>query len=75
MPEVPETRHKAVTILVVEDSATQAQKLKESLELKGFSVATAGNGIAGVAAVRTFLRTLIVCDAMVWLRCGVWLAQ
>ena len=62
MPEVPETRHKAVTILVVEDSATQAQKLKESLELKGFSVETAGNGVAGLASVRARRPDLVITD-------------
>ena len=49
-------------ILVVEDSATQAQKLKESLESNGFSVTTAGDGAAGVAAVRANRPDIVLSD-------------
>jgi signal transduction histidine kinase len=49
-------------VLIVEDSATQAQKLKESLESNGFSVITARNGAAGVAAVRECQPDLVISD-------------
>ena len=52
----------AVRVLVVEDSATQAQKLQESLESNGFSVTTARNGAAGVAAVRASRPDLVISD-------------
>jgi len=51
-----------ISILVVEDSTTQAHKLKQSLESNGFSVATAGNGAAGVAAVRELRPDLVISD-------------
>jgi two-component system sensor histidine kinase/response regulator len=62
MAEAPDTMQKAVKVLVVEDSATQAQKLKESLESKGFSVTTASNGASGVAAVRASRPDLVISD-------------
>jgi signal transduction histidine kinase len=49
-------------VLVVEDSATQAQKLKECLESNGFSVTTAGEGAAGLAAVRARRPDLVISD-------------
>jgi signal transduction histidine kinase len=51
-----------VTVLIVEDSPTQAQKLKGSLEAKGFAVTTAGSGSEGVAAVRSGGPDLVISD-------------
>jgi signal transduction histidine kinase len=51
-----------VSVLIVEDSPTQAQKLKGSLEEKGFAVTTAGSGHEGVAAVRTGGPDLVISD-------------
>jgi len=62
MADTPERTKKLVRVLVVEDSATQAQKLKECLESNGFSVTTASNGAAGVAAVRASLPDLVISD-------------
>jgi len=62
MADAPKTPPKKMKALVVEDSATQAQKLKESLESKGFSVTTASDGAAGVAAVRASRPDLVISD-------------
>jgi signal transduction histidine kinase len=51
-----------IKVLVVEDSATQAQKLKQSLETKGFLVATAPDGAAGMAAALECRPSLVICD-------------
>jgi len=51
-----------MTILIVEDSATQAKKLTASLESRGFSVSTAGDGAAGLAAVRDSMPDLVISD-------------
>ena len=62
MADTPEKTKKPVRVLVVEDSATQVQKLKESLESNGFSVTIASNGAAGVAAVRACMPDLVISD-------------
>jgi len=51
-----------VEILVVEDSATQAQYLAQILEQAGYRVRLAGNGREGLAAARANPPTLIVSD-------------
>jgi signal transduction histidine kinase len=50
------------SVLIVEDSPTQAEKLKDILESSGFSVTTANNGAAGVAAVRARRPDLVISD-------------
>ncbi|WP_426196390.1 EAL domain-containing protein [Massilia sp. DWR3-1-1] len=52
----------AIDILVVEDSATQAQYLAQVLEHAGFRVRLAVNGREGLAAARAAPPTLIVSD-------------
>jgi diguanylate cyclase (GGDEF)-like protein/PAS domain S-box-containing protein len=51
-----------IDILVVEDSATQAQYLAQLLEAGGYRVRIAANGRAGLAAARAATPTLIVSD-------------
>jgi signal transduction histidine kinase len=62
MADAPKTPPKIVKVLVVEDSATQAQALKEILETNGFSVTTADNGAAGLAAARAGRPDLVISD-------------
>ena len=62
MADTPGAARALLSVLVVEDSTTQAQKLKECLESNGFSVTTASNGAAGVAAVRASLPDLVISD-------------
>jgi diguanylate cyclase (GGDEF)-like protein/PAS domain S-box-containing protein len=52
----------SVDILVVEDSATQAQYLAQILEQAGYRVRLAANGREGLAAARAAAPTLIVSD-------------
>ncbi len=49
-------------ILVVEDSATQAQYLAQILEQAGYRVRLAANGREGLAAARAVVPTLVVSD-------------
>jgi diguanylate cyclase (GGDEF)-like protein/PAS domain S-box-containing protein len=51
-----------IDILVVEDSATQAQYLAQLLEAGGYRVRIAANGREGLAAARAAAPTLIVSD-------------
>ncbi len=51
-------------ILVVEDDASLLAGLRDILELAGFTVATASNGLQGLAALETFSPHLIVSDIM-----------
>ena len=51
-----------VDILVVEDSATQAQYLAQILENAGYRVRLAANGREGLAAARAVPPTLVVSD-------------
>jgi len=53
---------KLVTILVVEDSPTQAEQLKYLLEEKGYAVLVAANGKEGFELVKKFKPTLIISD-------------
>ncbi len=49
-------------ILIVEDSAMQAKRLKRLLEEHGYNVVVAHNGIEGLAAAREHALSLIVSD-------------
>jgi len=51
-----------MNVLIVDDSATQALKLKEILETNGFAVRTASDGLAGIAVVRSDRPDLVISD-------------
>lgn len=57
-----DTASKLTTILVVEDSPTQAEQLKYLLEEKGYAVLVAANGKEGFELVKKFKPTLIISD-------------
>lgn len=52
----------AAKILVVEDSATQAQLLRHLLEQEGYEVGVAGNGRLALEMLRRFNPALIISD-------------
>lgn len=54
----------AVEILAVEDSATQAMKLRFLLEAEGYSVTMAANGAQALNILRDRRPTLVVTDVM-----------
>ncbi len=54
--------NRAVEILVVEDSATQAEQLRLLLEEQGYRVTVAGNGRAALEALREARPTLVITD-------------
>jgi len=53
-----------VEILIVEDSPTQAQKLRYILEQQGYPVTVADNGALALAAARQQKPTLIISDVV-----------
>ena len=53
-----------VEILVVEDSPTQAEYLKNLLERRGFRVFIASNGKEGLASIRAHKPTIVISDIM-----------
>lgn len=52
------------TILVVEDSPTEMQMVKNVLQNKGYEVITAANGEEGLEKVRDLLPSLVVLDVV-----------
>ncbi len=54
--------NKNVTILIVEDSPTQAEKLMFLLEQQNYSVMVAGNGMQALDQIGTRLPTLVITD-------------
>ncbi|MFN8467668.1 MAG: response regulator [Caldilineaceae bacterium] len=52
------------TILVIEDDSAIQEAIVDILEMQGFDVLSAGDGIAGVAAAREQRPDLIICDIM-----------
>lgn len=51
------------TILVIDDSATMVMSLQASLEMAGFQVRTASDGVKGLAALKTGTKPdLIITD-------------
>ncbi len=62
MPRKKTNENAAVEILVVEDSATQAEQLRLLLESHGYSVVVAGNGRQALAAARTRRPALVISD-------------
>jgi signal transduction histidine kinase/HPt (histidine-containing phosphotransfer) domain-containing protein len=53
-----------VKILIAEDSATQAQKLRHILEEHGYEVGVAGNGRAALDIAAKFLPALVISDVV-----------
>ena len=51
-------------ILIVEDNAELAAAIRHNLEFEGYEVAIAGDGPAGIEAVRSFKPDAIILDAM-----------
>lgn len=59
-----------VRILIVEDEPDMARGLQFNLEARGYEVATAGNGEAGLEAAATFKPDLVLLDVMLPKRDG-----
>ncbi|WP_242391965.1 ATP-binding response regulator [Anaeromyxobacter oryzisoli] len=57
-PAAPRAAH----VLVIEDNVDAAETVREALELEGMRVAVAGDGAAGLAAVRRLRPDLVICD-------------
>jgi DNA-binding response OmpR family regulator len=53
-----------ITILIVEDNADLAYGLRNNLEIEGYDVEVAGDGQAGLAAVRARRPDLVILDLM-----------
>jgi two-component system, sensor histidine kinase and response regulator len=51
-------------ILIAEDSATQAQRLRHALEQHGYTVATAANGRLALAMMPQFQPALVISDVV-----------
>lgn len=51
-------------ILIIEDNLELCENLEEILQLAGYEVSTASNGVEGVNAVRKVLPDLILCDVL-----------
>jgi hypothetical protein len=54
----------AINILIAEDSATQAQRLRHMLEQQGYPTAVAGNGRIALEMAQTLKPTLIISDVV-----------
>jgi len=53
----------AKTILIVDDSATMIMSLKANLEMSGFKVETAGDGVQALAKLKSGIKPdLIITD-------------
>ena len=52
------------SILVIEDNLEMRENISEILELSNYSVTTAEDGKKGVAAAKSDLPDLIICDVM-----------
>ena len=70
-----DTASKLATILVVEDSPTQAEQLKYLLEEKGYAVMVAANGKEGFAVAKKFRPTIIISDIVMPVMDGYELAE
>jgi DNA-binding response OmpR family regulator len=64
MSESQPTQRENASVLVVEDNPDLAYGLRNSLEIAGYEVAVAGDGVAGVAQARELDPDLIVLDLM-----------
>jgi len=54
----------AKKILIIEDQVPMRRNIALLLEMEGFEVVTAGNGVTGVEAARRDRPNLILCDVM-----------
>jgi hypothetical protein len=61
---VKSTPDSAVVVLIAEDSPTQAQRLRHTLERHGYRVTSAANGRAALQEARARRPTLIISDIM-----------
>lgn len=52
------------TILVIEDEAPIRENLRQMLQLEGYAVLEAADGVAGIEAARTSHPDLILCDIL-----------
>jgi signal transduction histidine kinase len=59
-----QSRAETITILIAEDSPTQAERLKHILEHQGYTVIAAVNGRAAVEMARQQKPTLIISDVL-----------
>jgi DNA-binding response OmpR family regulator len=64
MPESRSTQRHTASVLVVEDNPDLAYGLRNSLEIAGYDVAVAGDGVSGVMQARERDPDLIVLDLM-----------
>ena len=70
-----DTTSKLATILVVEDSPTQAEQIKYLLEEKGYAVMVAANGKEGFEVAKKFRPTIIISDIVMPVMDGYELAE
>lgn len=70
-----DTASKLATILVVEDSPTQAEQIKYLLEDKGYAVMVAANGKEGFEVAKKFRPTIIISDIVMPVMDGYELAE
>ena len=70
-----DTASKLTTILVVEDSPTQAEQIKYLLEDKGYAVMVAANGKEGFEVAKKFRPTIIISDIVMPVMDGYELAE
>lgn len=52
------------TILVIEDEAPIRENLRQLLQLEGYAVLEAADGVSGIEAARTSHPDLILCDIL-----------
>jgi two-component system, sensor histidine kinase and response regulator len=52
------------TILVIEDEVLLREEITELLELEGFQIASAENGLTGIQMAEELLPELIICDVL-----------
>jgi len=52
------------TILLIEDNASMRRNIAQILEIEGYSVQTAPDGIAGIQLLREQRPDLVICDIM-----------
>ena len=64
MNEASETTDQAIGIVVVEDSAVQAEALRRMLVKEGYAVSVARNGVEGLSMVKDTPPDLVVSDIM-----------
>ena len=64
MKEATDAVDKPISIVIVEDSATQAESLRRMLVKEGYAVSVARNGIEGLAMVKELGPDLVVSDIL-----------